>query len=405
MKILRQDVNEKIMSGTILMQAEEEEDMYHLYNLIQVGDVVEASTMRNVVTESKSGVRDKTRVMTKIAVKVDDLQFDAEQGSLRVKGINVKENENLKLGQSHTLTLELNRPCELFKEFWDSISLDMLRSLSEPVKKAELAVLVMQDGLANLLLLREALTKHCAKIERALQKKKTAASSSSSLSMDTAVLKFFSDVYDAIMRHVDFNIVKVVLVGSPGFVKDDFMKYLHLRAVQEGNTVLIKNKSKFIVGHTSSGQRRAVEELLSEPGLAQVVGDVKAADEVKVLQQFYNMLSTDPDRACYGVSQVLAADGLLAVADLLITDTMYRTSDFVLRNKYVALVESVKRNGGKVFHFSSLHVSGEQLNLYSGVAAILRFPVPDIEEEEEEEEKGEVARGAPISNDTQQVFS
>ncbi len=31
--------------------------------------------------------------------------------------------------------------------------------------------------------------------------------------------------------------------------------------------------------------------------------------------------------------------------------------------------------------FSSLHVSGEQLALLSGVAAILRYPLPEIEDE------------------------
>ena len=42
--------------------------------------------------------------------------------------------------------------------------------------------------------------------------------------------------------------------------------------------------------------------------------------------------------------------------------------------------------GAGVHIFSSLHVSGEQLSRLSGVAAILRFPLPiDIEEEGEEE--------------------
>uniref|UniRef100_A0A674NGT6 Pelota mRNA surveillance and ribosome rescue factor n=1 Tax=Takifugu rubripes TaxID=31033 RepID=A0A674NGT6_TAKRU len=33
--------------------------------------------------------------------------------------------------------------------------------------------------------------------------------------------------------------------------------------------------------------------------------------------------------------------------------------------------------------FSSLHVSGEQLTQLSGVAAILRFPIPDLSEPED----------------------
>jgi len=62
----------------------------------------------------------------------------------------------------------------------------------------------------------------------------------------------------------------------------------------------------------------------------------------------------------------------------------------------VELVQSVKDGGGKVHIFSSLHVSGEQLKNLSGVAAILRYPLPEIEDEEnengghvEEQENGE----------------
>ena len=71
--------------------------------------------------------------------------------------------------------------------------------------------------------------------------------------------------------------------------------------------------------------------------------------------------------------------------------------------RFVKLVEDVQKSGGSVFIFSMAHVSGvnlnsrsqrshslsslgEQLNLLSGIAAILRFPLPDIEEQEFNEE-------------------
>ena len=46
------------------------------------------------------------------------------------------------------------------------------------------------------------------------------------------------------------------------------------------------------------------------------------------------------------------------------------------------MVERVQAQGGTIQVFSTLHVSGEQLNQLSGVAAILHFPLPDIEDEE-----------------------
>ena len=103
---------------------------------------------------------------------------------------------------------------------------------------------------------------------------------------------------------------------------------------------------------------------------------------MKALADFYSMLSNDADRACYGLKEVLAANEQLAIEELLITDTMYRSNNFVERKKYVDLIDSVRGSGGKVFKFSSLHVSGEQLNNYTGIAAILRFPIPDLDEYE-----------------------
>ena len=81
---------------------------------------------------------------------------------------------------------------------------------------------------------------------------------------------------------------------------------------------------------------------------------------------------------------------MLAIDSLLVTDGLFRNSNVKLRKKYVQLVESVREAGGKVYIFSSMHVSGQQLEQVSGVAAILRFPLPDLDELEELAAKPEV---------------
>ncbi len=52
------------------------------------------------------------------------------------------------------------------------------------------------------------------------------------------------------------------------------------------------------------------------------------------------------------------------------------------RKAWAALVEGVAAGGGEALVFSAAHVSGEQLNQLSGVAAVLRFPLPDLEDAE-----------------------
>jgi len=145
--------------------------------------------------------------------------------------------------------------------------------------------------------------------------------------------------------------------------------------------VLIEQKAKFLLVHSSSGFKHSLKEVLGDPLVQARLSETKAASEVKLLEQFYSLLATEPSRAFYGMKHVLKANQFQAIETLLISDTLFRSKDIQQRKKYVSLVDSVKDNGGEVRLFSSLHVTGEQLDSLTGVAAILRFPLPDLEED------------------------
>mmetsp|Transcript_7469 Transcript_7469/g.33704 ORF Transcript_7469/g.33704 Transcript_7469/m.33704 type:complete len:91 (-) Transcript_7469:76-348(-) len=68
----------------------------------------------------------------------------------------------------------------------------------------------------------------------------------------------------------------------------------------------------------------------------------------------------------------------LAIDKLLITDGLFRTSDTRQRRRWAALVDEVRDGGGEAYIFSAAHASGEQLGELTGVAAMLRFPLPDL---------------------------
>jgi protein pelota len=118
--------------------------------------------------------------------------------------------------------------------------------------------------------------------------------------------------------------------------------------VKSNNSKLRQNKSKFLKAHTSSGHKRAIDEMLADPNLNGQLQDVKAAGEVQALHEFHTMLNDDEDRVCYGFDSVSYADDMLAVDKLLITDRLFKAIDIVTRQKYVSVVESVKDHGGKV---------------------------------------------------------
>uniref|UniRef100_A0A672K7N6 Protein pelota homolog n=1 Tax=Sinocyclocheilus grahami TaxID=75366 RepID=A0A672K7N6_SINGR len=199
---------------------------------------IEKDNAGKVQTESSTGSVGSSRVRTTLTLCVATIDFDSQACQLRVKGTNIQENQYVKMGAYHTIELELNRTFTLAKKVWDSVVLDRIEQACDPAQKADVAAVVMQEGLANLVLVTPAMTLLRAKVEV---------------------------------------------------------------------TIPRKRKGSYIA----------------------------------------------------------------------------------TRSRYVRLVDNVKENGGNVRIFSSLHVSGEQLNQLSGVVAVLRFPIADMSEAEEDSSSDE----------------
>jgi protein pelota len=133
----------------------------------------------------------------------------------------------------------------------------------------------MQEGLANLCLIRATMTKTCAVISRSIPPKAL---------REHAIQQFFAEIYAAVLLHINFEQIKVILVGSPGFLNDQFMTYFQQRVVQEERTDLTKleNRQKFVKVHASTGYKGAVEEVLSDPAIAERLQNVRAVKDVSI---------------------------------------------------------------------------------------------------------------------------
>lgn len=368
---------EKDGAGRVGLIPENPEDMWHAYNLISHGDTVRASTIRKVQTESATGSSSSSRVRTMLTIEVETIDFDTQACVLRLKGRNVEENQYIKMGAYHTLDIEPNRKFSLSKSCWDVVALERIEMACDPSQNADVAAVVMQEGIAHVCLVTGAMTLVRAKIDMAIPRKRKGSTSQH----EKGLQKFYDTVLQAILRHVNFDVTRCVLLASPGFVKDHFFEYMMQWASKSDNRVLIENKSKFLLIHASSGFKHSLKEVLADPAVTSRMADTKAMAEVRALENFYSVLQSEPSRAFYGLKHVMTANEAQAIDTLLISDNLFRSQSVDERKKYVSLVESVRENGGTVRIFSSLHVSGEQLSQLTGVAAVLRFPMPELEDE------------------------
>ncbi|KAI8140428.1 hypothetical protein BJV82DRAFT_622521 [Fennellomyces sp. T-0311] len=378
---LQKKVLEKDSSGYIRLLPEENEDMWHVYNLISKDDQIQADTCRRVQAESSTGSVTSQRMRLILTIRVESTDFDPQACLLRINGRVVSECDVVKMGSYHTIDLELHRAFTLYKPEWDVIALQRVEDACDVTKQADVAAIVCQEGLANICFLTQHMTVVKQRIETPIPRKRKG----SVTNHEKGLQKFYDQIFQAILRLFHFDIIKAVIIASPGFVREQVYQYIFDQAVKTDNKVLMENRAKFVMIHSSSGHKHALNEVMQDPTIQAKLADTKAAFEVQALEQFYEMLKADPDRAFYGIKHVLMANDYGAIGTLLVTDELFRSADIATRRKYINLVESVQKTGGTVRVFSSMHVSGEQLNLLSGVAAILTFPLPDIDLEEEEE--------------------
>jgi len=257
------------------------------------------------------------------------------------------------------------------------------------------AAVLVSEGRAHFALLTPSRTLFRTRIETSIPRKRKGSVSAH----DKGLEKFFEACLKAILNHINFEIIKCVIIAGPGFTKDQFHEYMMKEAQRNHIKVLLENQKKFLLCHASTGHKHGLKEVLSNESIASQLADTKAASEVRIINSFYDMLKKESDRAIYGLSHIKYALQHNAINDLLVTDSLFRSAKIDKRRLYVRIVEQVKTAGGDVHIFSSHHVSGEQLRLIGGIAAILRFPLPEIETEaEDEDEEDDESQAEPTTS-------
>lgn len=113
-------------------------------------DRIRATAIRKVQNESATGSTTTNRVRTTLTITIEKTDFDVQAGALHVAGPVSEENKYVKLGQYHTLDLEIQRNVTIIKDEWDSIALDRVKDACDVSKKAEVGAVVLQEGVFRL---------------------------------------------------------------------------------------------------------------------------------------------------------------------------------------------------------------------------------------------------------------
>ncbi|KAJ5552376.1 eRF1 domain 3 [Penicillium tannophilum] len=390
-------------SGTVTLFPEEPEDMWHAYNLIRPGDLLRASAIRRVTTTQDTGSTSSARVHLNLEIRVKNLDFDPQSSQLHVSGQIVNETAHTKIGQFHTLDLELNRNFTLEKDVgsdgegvgWDSIAVEMLKDAVDEggKRRAEAVAVVMQEGLAHICFIGQFQTILKQKIEMSVPRKRQGGGDH-----DKGMGKFFKVTLETLLRQMEFNTsitsgsnnetVRPILLASPGFVATGFHKYIQTEA--STTPALRRLLSSVVVVHSASGYTNSLSEVLQSPAVKTLLADTKYARETKLMDDFMDQLRKETNKATYGPREVESAVDQGAVGRgggvLIVSNRLFRSQNIAERKRWVGLVDRVRDvEGGEVRILSSDHESGKRLEGLGGIAALLTFPVGDDDFDSDED--------------------
>ncbi len=328
--------------GEIRLFPESLDDLWHLEHLITPGNLVFATTLRTVDTATDKLRPEKAEKRpVRLGIRVERVEFHPYANRLRVGGVI---ESGVDVSSYHTLNVEPGYEISVVRH-WRGIDLERVERAVGASLHNVVHVLTIEEGEGELFRIRQYGPERVVTIT---------AGSGKGAEIDGKAA-FFSDAL-ATLR----DVTGPVVVAGPGFVKDDFVRFLKAKNPDLGERV--------VTVETRRIGRGAVQEVIGQGVLERLVGDLQLAREVTRMDEVLKRIGTG-GAVAYGKAEVRKAIDYGAAEEVLVSDALIRDPGIA------RLLEEAERINARVVVFSSEFEPGNRLNALGGIAALLRYPL------------------------------
>lgn len=123
---------------------------------------------------------------------------------------------------------------------------------------------------------------------------------------------------------------------------------------------------------------------MSKPEIMSKIKDLKASDDIIVMEKLNETLAKDMERVVFGMKAIKIAFEKDAIDTLIISDDFLRKISGQMRKEITAMMRKLKDNNRDVVKMSSMHYTGEKINSFGGIVAIVKYILEELNDFEEE---------------------
>ena len=345
MKLIYKDLKH----GEIKLIPENLDDIWHLYNLIDNGDIVRSITYRSIEQEDdkiRSKKSEKKRM--KLGVEVKEIEFHEFSDRLRIHGI-IKEGPQ-DLGSFHTLNISSDKMDKLsiIKREWKHYHINRIEEAIKTKNQDILTFVSLDEESATIAVLRQSGIQLIAEI-------KSNHSGKMYESIDKSN-EYYGNILSIIKIYKKGN-SPLIIVG-PGFIREHFMKFV--------NDNFVEKTFEIIIHGTGNSGLNGIHEAIKSGIIDRITKENRVVFETQMIEKLFEEIKKD-GLVVYGLNKVYECLKNGAVDRFLLTDAMVRTK------KGEEMLNISKKNKSDFTIINTIHEAGKKLDGLGGFAAFLRF--------------------------------
>ncbi|MGQ4833289.1 MAG: mRNA surveillance protein pelota [Candidatus Asgardarchaeia archaeon] len=352
--------------GTVVVQPQNKDDLWHLMEIILPGDRVYGKTSRKIKLQNREGVVQKTiRRTINLGIKVEKVSLQTFPIILRIHGTVISGPEDISLGTYHTISVKENDIITIEKDYWPNFLLERLKKIATTTNLPKVLVVSIDEGDATFGIVSSYKVSILGRLNMSVSGKRY-----NPKSYELSLKEFFGNVLSMLKEYDSrYNPFKIVVVG-PGFVKNHFKSFLEDREK--------KLAEKIIVENTSSSGETGIYEAIKRGILNRVLKEVQLFKDNELFDEFTARLGRDDKKVAYGLEEVRRAAELGAVDTLLILNSILRMQIKEKEGKddIYEIIENVEKTNGKIHIIDEESEVGIKLKGFGGIVALLRYPLP-----------------------------